>query len=148
MRATRLARGTVRAILMEPVIIFRYTLSRVQLSEFSSTRSREGSMFTQEVLNGFQMATRTAACELPASRQGCRAFVGVYPPLPEKGVNHWRVRRFEIPTELVDQYFGEEQLINSQLVQMNTIEQVEELLATWNVDSAALQAPWKSDYPL
>lgn len=105
-------------------------------------------MFTQEVLNGFQMATRTAACEIPASHQGCRAFVGVYPPLPEKNVNQWRVRRFEIPKEFVDQYFGEEQLIDSQLVQLETVEQVEELLAAWNLDSAELQAPWKSDYPL
>lgn len=105
-------------------------------------------MFTQEVLNGFQMATRTAACEVPAIRPGCRAFVGVYPPLPEKRVNQWRVRRFEIPRELTEQYFGEEQLIDSQLVQLDTLEQVEELLASWKVDSAALQAPWKSDYPL
>lgn len=105
-------------------------------------------MFTQEVLNGFQMATRTAACELPANHQGCRAFVGVYPPLPEKGVSQWRVRRFEIPKELVDQYFSEEQLIDSQLIQLETLEQVEELLASWNLDSAVLQAPWKSDYPL
>ncbi len=133
---------------MERVIISKSTLSRAPSSEYSSIRSREGSLFTQEVLNGFQMATRTAACELPAIRQGYRAFVGVYPPLPEKGVSQWRVRRFEIPEELVDQYFGEEQLVDSHLVQLDTLEQVEELLATWNLDSSELQAPWRSDYPL
>ena len=105
-------------------------------------------MFTQEVLNGFQMIHRTAAAEIPATRAGHRAFVGVYPPLPQKQISLWRVRRFEIPEDLVDKYFGEEQLIDSEIIELNTLEEVEELLAKWNLDGARFEAPWKSDWPL
>ena len=105
-------------------------------------------MFTQEVLNGFEMMARMATIEIPATHVGHRAFVGVYPPLPDKGIRQWRVRKFEIPETLVDKYFGEEQLIDPQSVQLDTLEQVENLLAKWKLDSAAFEAPWKNDYPL
>jgi hypothetical protein len=105
-------------------------------------------MFTQEVTNGFDMIGRTAACELPAQSAGCRGFVGVYPPSLDKRIPRWRVRRFEIPEALVDQYFGEEELINSELVNLDSLEAVEALLSNWGVDTAAFQAPWRSDYPL
>ena len=105
-------------------------------------------MFTQEVLNGFEMIHRAATCEISAIRSGCRAFVGVYPPWPEKRVGQWRVRRFEIPEELVDQYFGEEQLIDSQFVRVDTLEEVEKLLVSWGLDSAVFEAPWRNDWPL
>jgi hypothetical protein len=94
------------------------------------------------------MTHRTAACEIPATHPERRAFVGVYPPLPEKQITCWRVRRFEIPRELAGQYFGEEQLIESQLIQLDTLDQVEETLVSWRLDSATLEATWKSDYPL
>jgi hypothetical protein len=105
-------------------------------------------LFTQEVLNGFQMTHRTAATEIPATRAGHRSFAGVYPPYDQKRISLWRVRRFEIPKELVDNYFGEEQLVDSEKIELNTLEEVEELLAKWNVDSASFEAPWKNDWPL
>ena len=105
-------------------------------------------MFTQEVLNGFEMIRREATCEFAAIHSGCRAFAGVYPPLPDKGINQWRVRRFEIPEELVDQFFCEEQLIDSQFVHLDTLEEVERLLVSWGLDSAVFKAPWKNDWPL
>ena len=105
-------------------------------------------MFTQEVLNGFEMIHRVATCEFPAIHSGCRAFAGVYPPLPDKRINQGRVRRFEIPEELVDQYFSEEQLIDSQFVCLDTLEEVERLLVSWGLDSAVFKAPWKNDWPL
>ena len=105
-------------------------------------------LFTQKVLNGFQMIHRTAAAEIPAARAGHRVFIGVYPPYDEKRISHWRVRRFEIPKDLVDKFFGEEDLVDSELIELNTLEEVEELLAKWNVDSASFEAPWKNDWPL
>jgi len=104
--------------------------------------------FTQKTLNGFEMTRRSAACEIPAKRTGHRAFIGVYPPRPDKNVHKWRVRRFEIPEHLVEKYFGEEDLADSQLLQLDTLEQVEEMLASWNIDTSTRAAPWQSAYPL
>jgi hypothetical protein len=105
-------------------------------------------VFTQEVLNGFQMIALMAAIEIPANHAGLRAFVGVYPPSLGKEMLQWRVRRFVIPNELVDQYFGEDQMIDSQFVCLDTLEEVEQLIAEWGIDSAAFVAPWKNDWPL
>lgn len=116
-------------------------------------------MFTPEVRNGFEMIGRMAACELPAEHAGCRRFVGVYPPRLEKdipridgpGVSRsrlWHVKRFEIPKALVNNYFGEEQLIDSESVHLDSLEAVEALLAEWGIESGIFQAPWRTDYPL
>lgn len=116
-------------------------------------------MFTQEVRNGFEMIGRMAACELPAEHAGCRRFVGVHPPRLEKGIprvdgpdtrrdRRWHVKRFEIPEALVDQYFGEEQLIDSESVELDSLEAVEALLAKWGIESGVFEAPWRTDYPL
>ena len=50
--------------------------------------------------------------------------------------------------ELVDQFFCEEQLIDSQFVRLDTLEEVERLLVSWGLDSAVFKAPWKNDWPL
>ena len=116
-------------------------------------------MFSQEVKNGFEMTGRMAACELPAERAGCRRFVGVYPPRLEKDIPRvegpfterlrcWHVKRFEIPGALLDQYFGEEQLFDSESVELDSLEAVEALLSNWGIESGLLQAPWRTDYPL
>lgn len=69
--------------------------------------------FNQKALNAFEMTRLEAACEIPATLSNHRAFVAVYPPLAEKGVTHWRVRRFELPVELIDEYPAEDDLANS-----------------------------------
>jgi hypothetical protein len=116
-------------------------------------------MFTQEVRNGFEMIGRMAACELPAEHAGRRRFVGVHPPRLEKDIPRvenpgnlrlrlWHVRRFEIPERLVDQYFGEEELLDSESVDLDSLEAVEALLANWGIERGVFQAPWRTDYPL
>lgn len=116
-------------------------------------------MFTQEVRNGFEMIGRMAACELQAEHAGCRRFVGVYPPRLEKEIPRldnptglrsglWHVRRFEIPERLVDQYFGEEELMDSESVELDSLETVEALLANWGIETGVFQAVWRTDYPL
>jgi hypothetical protein len=104
--------------------------------------------FTLKTLNGFEMLRRAAAAEIPTSILGHRAFVGVYPPLPEKGIPKWRIRRFAIPEHLLDQYFAESDLVNSEFVRVDTLDDVESLLAKWGIDSTILDAPWKCDWPL
>lgn len=94
------------------------------------------------------MTGREAACEVAASITSHRAFVAVYPPLIDKGVTHWRVRRFELPIHLLDQYFAEEDLIHSLFYKLENLEEVESLLADWRVDPERLDAPWKCEYPL
>jgi hypothetical protein len=49
---------------------------------------------------------------------------------------------------LIDQCFGENGLVNSQSLRLDTLEKVEEALAAWNIDTALFDAPWKSAYPL
>ena len=104
--------------------------------------------FTLKTINGFEMIQRDAAIEIPASRSGHRAFVGISPPLPDRGVHQWRVRRFEISEDLMETNFGETDLLDSQFIRLDTMQEVEELLAKWALDSAAFDAPWKVDYPL
>lgn len=104
--------------------------------------------FNQKTLNAFEMTNREAACEIPATMPGHRAFVSVYPPMPDKDVHQWRVRRFELPLELVDEYPGEEDLKNSLFCKLENLSDVEDLLADWGVNPTQLDAPWKCDYPL
>ena len=78
----------------------------------------------------------------------CGAFVGVYLPPFDKRVPKWRVRRLAIPEHLVDQYFGEEDLVDSEFIRLDSLEEVEDFVSRWGIDSSTLDAPWKSDYPL
>jgi hypothetical protein len=94
------------------------------------------------------MTSRTAAAEIPANRESHKAFVAVYPPSREHRITQWRVRLFQIPLKFIDACVGEEELVDSQLVLLDDIEQVEALLSSWGIDSSTLDAPWKCDYPL
>ena len=102
--------------------------------------------FTLKTLNGFEMTHRSAMCEIKATRPGHRAFVGIYPPRPT--IPQWRVKKVEIPEDLVDKNPYDGDLVDLQFIRLNTIEEVEQLLASWNVDSSQFDAPWKSDYPV
>lgn len=102
--------------------------------------------FTQKTLNGFEMIRREAACEIPCWRSGHRSFIGIYPP--RRGLERWLVRRFSIPENLIDQYPGEGDLVDSVKIDLSSLEEVEELLASWSIDAGLFDAPWKSDYPL
>ena len=104
--------------------------------------------FLQKTLNAFEMTKREAACEIVALLQGCKAFVAIYPPRPEEGYPRWFVLRFEVRAEQLDEYLAEEDLRNSQLLYLNSIEEVESVPLQWGVDPSKLDAPWKCDYPL
>jgi hypothetical protein len=112
-------------------------------------RSKELAVpFTIKTLNAFEMTSRTAAAEIPAKRESHKAFVAVYPPSQEQQLSQWRIRRFEIPVKFIGACVGEEELIDSQFVRLDDIEEVETLLSSWGIDSGTLDAPWKCDYPL
>src|SRR5437773_2529117 len=104
--------------------------------------------FTPQTLNAFEMNSRLEAVETPAKREFHKAFVGVYPPSREHRLQQWRVRRFEVPTKFLDVCVGEEELVDSQLVKLDSIDSVEALLNSWGIDSSTLDAPWKCNYPL
>ena len=104
--------------------------------------------FTQKTLNAFEMTARPAAAEIHATRPNHRAFVAVYPPASEESARKWRVRRFEIPNHLINEYVGEEDLLDSKFLTLKNIEDVEKLLNSWGFDSSSLDAPWKCEYPL
>jgi hypothetical protein len=104
--------------------------------------------FTQKTLNAFEMTSRGAAAEIPATRESHRAFVSVYPPSRERRITQWRVRRFEILAKHINACVGEEELVDSQFIRLESLDQVEGLLSSWGIDSSRLDAPWKCDYPL
>ena len=104
--------------------------------------------FTLKTINAFEMTERLATAEIPAKRPQHRAFVGVYPPSPGKGLHQWRVRKFEIPVCFLNGCVGEEELVDSEFIRLDRIEEVETLLGSWGIDTASLDAPWKSAYPL
>ena len=120
----------------------------VRLFAFTTDRKTSAMAFDQKTLNAFAMTSREAACEVPATKVDHRAFVAVYPPLIDKGIIQWRVRRFELPITLMDQHFAEEDLVNSLFYKLESLEEVEGLLADWGIDPEKCDAPWKCDYPL
>ena len=94
------------------------------------------------------MIHRVATAEIPANTPGCRAFVGVYPPLPDKRISKWRVRKFEIREDLLDKWFSEEDLTDSHFVTVDTLNEVEELLNQRGFADVRFEPPWKNDWPL
>ena len=103
--------------------------------------------FSLKTLNAFEMTGRMAACEIPAKRNEYRAFVGIYPPRPEKE-KRWRITRFEIPSRLVMESFGQEDLVDFLSLHGNTLEEVQDILRSWGIASSLFDAPWKCDWPL
>jgi hypothetical protein len=104
--------------------------------------------FTLRTLNGFEMHHRMAACEIPAKRADYRAFIGAYPPDPDHGISKWRVHRFELPSKLIDHWFAEEDLLDSQRFEVDSLEAVEDVLRSWAIALDLFDAPWKCDWPL
>jgi hypothetical protein len=104
--------------------------------------------FTQETLNAFHMTGRMAACEVPAQRQGFRAFVAVYPPSAE--FSGWTVRRFEIDGDWLSQGYdvSEEEMVAIDIRNVDDLAQVERVLEEWGVSASSFEAPWKSAFPL
>jgi hypothetical protein len=107
----------------------------------------ENKVFSTRLLNGFERGA-TITAEVPATRPGHRAFVGVLPPLIDKKITQWRVRKFEIPEQLVEEYFGEEDLVDSHFVRLETLEEVEKLLHEWKLGDVPFDFPWRNDWPL
>lgn len=101
--------------------------------------------FTIKTINGFEMVQRGAAVEIPAIRSGHRAFVGVSPPNAKRNV--WLMRKLEIAEEIMETNFWEPDLAEYQPIRLNTMQEVEDLLALRNLDSSKFDAPRKVDYP-
>jgi hypothetical protein len=94
------------------------------------------------------MTKRAAACEIPAKYADHRAFVGIYPPMQDQKIWQWRITRFEIPSKLVLQNFGQENLVEFQSLRRDSLEEIEDILRSWGVASSLFDAPWKCDWPL
>jgi hypothetical protein len=103
--------------------------------------------FSQKTLNAFEMTRRSAACKIPVRRQGHRAFVGIYPPLPEKRIRQWRIGRFEVPSSLLAGSIYDGDLVDLQDVRPDTLDEVEDTLRSWAVATSLFDAPWKCDWP-
>ena len=104
--------------------------------------------FNLKTLNAFEMTRRDAACEIPAKRVGHRAFVGIYPPMPEKGILKWGIKRFEIPEALVYESVYDGNLVDLQFIRSDTLEEVEDVLRSWAIAASLFDAPWKCDWSL
>jgi hypothetical protein len=104
--------------------------------------------FTQKTLNAFEMTCRMSACEVPAKYKGHRAFVGIYPPEPERQIRQWRITRFELPSDLIDRSFPQDAMIEWVSLHRDTLEEIEDILRSWGIASSIFDAPWKCDWPL
>lgn len=104
--------------------------------------------FPLKTLNAFEMTGRIAACEIPATHPGHRAFVGVYQPDLAHSLPQWRVVRFEIRSELVDEHFSQDDMVDRLSLNRATLEEIEDTLRSWGIASSMFDAPWKCDWPL
>lgn len=98
--------------------------------------------------NRLEMLRGVVACEVPATRQGCRAFAAIFPPSGESDDSQWTARKIEIPEGLVDQYFGDSDITESRVIRTASLEEAENTLVSWGVDTSQLDAPWNCDFPL
>ena len=103
---------------------------------------------TLKIINQLEMAKTPVAIETVPSSSELRSWVAVYPKQPEKGLDYFELRSFEIRKELVDEYFGQEEVQNSRSQKVATIDEVEQVLQEWGVASEDLQVSWNCDYPL
>lgn len=103
--------------------------------------------FSLKTLNGFEMTHRSAACEIPAKRADHRAFVYIYPPLPDKHILKWRIKRFEIPTALMSASVYDGDLLDLQLIKVDSLLEVEDVLRSWAIATSLFDAVWKCDGP-
>jgi hypothetical protein len=107
-------------------------------------------------INRLKMLRQEIAAEISTRDSNRRAWVAVYPPIeykPETVIrdrkeNTYLLKKFEIPKELVHEYFGQNDVYSLQQAELASLEEVEKVLSQWNIDSSILTAPWNCDYPL
>lgn len=101
-----------------------------------------------KMINQLEMAKTPIAMEVNSSSPSLRAWIAVYPKLPNIGIDFFEVRAFEIKKELVEASFSQDEVLNCRSEKVKTIDHVEDVLAKWGMVSAHLQVPWQCDYPL
>ena len=103
---------------------------------------------TKKMTNQLTMAKTPIAVETIATAPNLRSWVSVYPKIPEKGIDCFELRFFEIRKELVDEFFSQKDVLNSKSIKVKNLCEVEQVLRDWGVDLGSLNVPWKCDYPL
>lgn len=86
-----------------------------------------------------------AACEVAAHHRGCKAYAAIYAPVAL--FPHWSVRRFELPTGLVDDVFDFNSFIECWIARANALEDAVKILSSWGVDTTLLGDPQRVNYP-
>jgi hypothetical protein len=99
-------------------------------------------------VNQLEMAKTPIAMEVDASSPELRSWVADYPKRPDKGIDLFEVRSFELKRDLVDKYFSQADVLNSRNQKVNTLDEVEDVLKRWGFESDGLVPPWRCDYPL
>ncbi|HWB59567.1 MAG TPA: hypothetical protein VG733_08745 [Chthoniobacteraceae bacterium] len=94
------------------------------------------------------MAKTLVAVETTASDPNLRLWVSVHPKRPDKGIDYFLLRSFEIKKELVNEFFSQADVLNSKSIKVSSLGEVEQVLTEWGVDSGSLNVPWKCNYPL
>jgi hypothetical protein len=88
------------------------------------------------------------AAEVPPTLPGHRAWVGVYPPGDFEDT--YVIRYFEVESSLVahDYDIHEEQLANTETIEVADESELTQVLSRWIHDFDTLKGPSFSDYPI
>lgn len=107
--------------------------------------------FKLDILNRLRDGGQIVA-ELKASSESLRRWIVAYKskeyPLQENPPQHlYSIFEFELDKKLIDEYFGDEDMLHQRRCFADTEKELTELLTSMDIDLASFTYPWKCDYP-
>ena len=111
--------------------------------------------FDKGIWNRLNFDGECIAAELIATSEDCRRWVAVYKAKKNHPLSPWREKEylfsildFELKTDLLDEYFSEEDKQNQKRFYFDSEVDLLNLLQEQKIDLALFAYPWKCDYPL
>ncbi len=111
--------------------------------------------FNKSVWNRLYYQGEYIAAELPSSQENYRRWVAIYKSKPEHPLSPWEesvykysVLDFELDSNLVDEYFSEEDKLNQRIFYADSEVTLLDILHKQNIAPSLFTYPWKCDYPL
>jgi hypothetical protein len=93
------------------------------------------------------------AMEIEALDEKNRRWISIIPnsgkqigEIPKK--YEYQILDFELDKDLIDTYFGNEDMLNQKRIYVNTEDELYQVLSEMNIDVTEFTAPFNCDYPL
>jgi hypothetical protein len=98
----------------------------------------------------FALTAPAAAPERRAVAYPAIETRGIYPPMEEsrRRALGGECASSRLPSNFVGKCVGEEDLVDSEPVRLQKLDEVKALPDRWGIDSSTPDAPWKSDDPI